>query len=458
VNLADALKLELRFNGAAVNTTMVRTIHLVRQVVTDRSRQLMGMLDREFGQEVLSAQYSKLRLLLNSCKGKSETFEWVLEAMISGLRRKEITPEDLNTVNLSKPRNGAPSFVSICSAQQLLINHMQQVAAAVQSVDAKMADELHKKVVSKMGSPLLYNEAFPLPKAEQQVEVVDDADAPAAALTRGSGGEVTELETPDLIAQLMHDSPRGTIMFAEVMKKVYDGTYDDCINKLAAHASPQSVVTDQEASVLGAFAKDVGEVLRALHTSGEVVSSDSTAAPPQATLRQLVRQKSDDGDVDQAAASAERGEVWRKAVAQRKKLVALTLVQSQPRTEQALRDAEKKGTTSLQHASKLEKSSVAVGSCDTTKVTLYLMSGDLHSQRGPTPWLIAGEPDEKFLIPTAKFLASQRGQGVATLAVDGCQRKVRKILDDELGGVTGTAEVFFVYKAAWNTWSKKNIS
>ena len=119
---------------------------------------------------------------------------------------------------------------------------------------------------------------------------------------------------------------KSGILLAEVLKKIFEGDdYKDANTAVATAENPTSVLHAMDEQTLGVFAKDITERLRALHASDSVVSMSSEAAAPKATLRELVCSTSDGDDREQAA--AERQDVWKRAVANRKKLVSLVQVQ-----------------------------------------------------------------------------------------------------------------------------------
>ena len=218
----------------------------------------------------------------------------------------------------------------------------------------------------------------------------------------------------------------------------------------------------------GAFAKDLGDAMRALHAAGSVVTIESVV--PMASLRELVRRVSDpDGDlankVDPVAAQCERDDVWKRAVVQRKKFVTFSVV-SNPRAENAYRDAEKKGLAVLQAAQDKvssggdqatgRSSTGGPSSCLADEFKGYFVSADLlQPQKASAPWVMAGDPDEKLLSEAAKIVVSNRSNCVV-LAFDGCQRKARKVLEEAVWRSGGQAiEIFIVYSAAWSAWAKR---
>ena len=70
--------------------------------------------------------------------------------------------------------------------------------------------------------------------------------------------------------------------------------------------------------------RDLNEMMRVIHIAESVVGTDASKGPPKASLRELVRH--DSALEDREAAENERADVWRRAQAQRKKLVTLGLI------------------------------------------------------------------------------------------------------------------------------------
>lgn len=58
----------LIFNGLSVNATMLRTMISLHTAFKKEHRVLLQQIDCEYGREMLSMSYNKLRLLLQQCK------------------------------------------------------------------------------------------------------------------------------------------------------------------------------------------------------------------------------------------------------------------------------------------------------------------------------------------------------------------------------------------------------
>jgi hypothetical protein len=197
-----------------------------------------------------------------------------------------------------------------------------------------------------------------------------------------------------------------------------------------------------DADQLKPFAKDVTELMRALHTPETVVSLDAGAGAPKATLRDLARHASDGGD-DEAAA-AERQDVWNRAVSQRKKLVTLTVVKN-IRARASYMEALSKCSGVAAFRGKVGES-----------LRVFVLSCVLLNQKGKQPWLDASLPDEKVFEEMCGFLTTHaHGPWDVVMVWDGCHRKCRRGLEDTVGKLTPCAEVFMVYASSWNGWIKK---
>ena len=427
LNLTDLVQRDIRFNGGLINATMINVIKSLQPMLQSKDVvEKLTQLDRQHGQDVLSGSYNKLKLLLAHLKGDTAMFAWVLESMITALNRKEVTANNFLLQSYQKTRNGSPNFVQMSMATRMMVEHLVALANGVATVDSDLACLLKDKVLSKLRSPSLYNEAFPI------------ADMPDAV--EGSGVEASEHDT--LMETLNAGSPRSAILLAELLQNVYQGSFQEAAVNIANHDNPSQLFHSMDADALKTFAKSVSELMRALHASETVVSLDAGAGAPKATLRDLARQASDGGD-DEAAA-AERQDVWNRAVAQRKKLVTLALVKN-TRLRASYLEAFNKCSGVAAFRGKVGESH-----------RVFVLSCDLLNQKGKQPWLEASCPDEKVFDEMCGFLTTHaRGPCDVVMAWDGCHRKCRRSLEDTVGKQTPCAEVFMVYASSWNGWIKK---
>jgi hypothetical protein len=310
--------LDLKFNGGSLNLTMHKTLMAISTVMSPELKNLVARLDRQFGLEVFSGSYNKIRLMILACsKGDiAACFLWNVEFLFVSLVRGDATPADFKTEIFSKSRSGAPSWVQSVCTTRLVVKHIQTIISKLEVVDPKLAKDLQEKIMDKMSSPLQFNTA--VPRSGCSGVGVEDED-----VDEDAGDEFGEEN--EFMESLKSCLPRGGLLMAEILKKLYDGSHDGSIAKLVAHNSAEVALNELEDEAMGELGKDLKDMMRALQAS-EVVTS-STNGLPQQSIRELVRNNSD-GGIESEEAVHERQEVWKKAVAQRKKFVTFGLVKT----------------------------------------------------------------------------------------------------------------------------------
>jgi hypothetical protein len=325
------VSLDLRFNGGALNQTMFKTLTSVKCVMTPELKAMLAKLDRQFGMDVLSGSYNKIRLMVNTCikYNTAESFLWTVQFLYVSLARGDAAISDFKTEIFSKGKDGSPSWVHECCAQRIVVQHIQSIVSSIFKVDAKLGNDLQEKVVDKMISPLKFHESFSGGSRRSGVQADGSANE----------AEVEDDAVPDdgdvFMEALKSSLPRGGILMAEILRKLYDGSHDVAIGVLAAEANAEAALNSLGDS-LGDLGKDLKEMMRALNAS-EVVTGLGGGVP-EPSLRELVRRSSGEGGAgNDAEAAVERAEVWKKAVGQRKKFVTFGLVK-QPRTVVGFQD------------------------------------------------------------------------------------------------------------------------
>ena len=84
---------------------------------------------------------------------------------------------------------------------------------------------------------------------------------------------------------------------------------------------------------------------------------------------------------------------------------------------------------------------------------VFVLSADLISDAGDSPWLTKATPDAKKLEAGVEFLKMQRsGAANVLLGFDGCCRETRV----ELNKLPNAQEMFIVYSSSWNSWSNRH--
>ena len=380
--------------------------------------------------EVLTASYNKLKLLMQAVKNNTEVGSWVLATMIVALRRHEVAPSDFTVECYSKGR-AQPSFIQIACANRVIVCHCMSLVESVAQIDAPLAAKL-KAVVDDLENPFQYHEKFPI----TGVAEVDGDDEEKQDETLD--GE----SNPDYLQKLQDaSSPVPVVLFAELLHKVYQGTYDEDVRLLAESQTPEQLLSAQ--TELKQLGTDLKELATSLAASENVMGIGASTTAPKPTLRELVRRTSEGNDPE--AAAIERQDLWKRAVAQRKKMAVLHKVENMKKKESynaifekfpaSVKDFE--GKTGVEHR-------------------VFVLSCDLLNQKGPTPWLTASPPDDTVLDSVLEFLREVGCKSNDVLMVwDGCQRKARRSLEDSIGSMPAAAEVFITYTTSWNAWVKK---
>ena len=425
---------DIRHQGGLINVTMVQTIKHIQNTFLHSPECMARLqkLDRIHGQDVLTASYNKIKLFLSTVKNDASTSQWVLDQMLTALDRKEVSKGDFLLDAYKKPRNGAANFVQMAMATKLMTEHCISIIDGLSAVDAELSQKLRDNVTSNLCNPALYNTNFPVDAGEAE-------DVEPGSDDEGSGVQESK---DDFLDKVTSTCPRVGTVLAELMRKIYDGDYNEAVTAIALSDQPLQLLHAMDEQTLGAYAKDMAELLKSLHANDSVVGLSSTVAAPKASLRELVRATSDGGDKEQAA--AERQDVWKRAVANRKKLVTLVQVKS-PRQRASYLEALNKFSAFSSFRGEVAKSH-----------RVFVISCDLLNQKGKQPWTNSSSPDEKTFEEMLAFLTHHgRADCDVIMAWDGCLRKSRRTLEDSIGQLPSSAEVFIVYGNSWNGWIKK---
>ena len=429
----DALKKAgIRFNGSNVSLTMLKAVNHVRNL-SPEAHKIISVIDRKFGFEVLSGNYNKMLRLMQGTHSKvakqDDLILWSLQSMYVLLKRGECTQNDFKVDQFIKTKDGSPSWIAQCLVQRSFMEHIHSVVDGMSAVDPTLADKLNDEVLSKFANPMMYDSTFPMQDKDCTME---DTQVPEGDESRDVGGS-------EYMQQLQEKLPKAGPLLAEVCKKCYDGTYDELYQHFAVEeASVLQQALQIQSADRGKFGQDLDELLKALNTAQAVVGTSGGSAPTP-SLRDLVRQKSDpSGSAEDV--KVQREQVWKKAVVQRQKLVKLRLVMN-PKSPAAYADSFRTaGETQDWKATKKHEHRV------------FVLSADLISDAGDSPWVTKAAPDAKKLEAGVEFLKMQRsGAGNVLLGFDGCCRESR----EEFNKLPEAQEMFIVYSSSWNSWSNR---
>ena len=438
LQLSALQQMGLRFSGSLVNATMLKTIESLEKLMTPRARSMILELDRCFGRDVLSGVYSKVRLLVQGCMAVknvdgASAFVWCIESMLIILLRKEAAVDAFPCSVFSK-QNGTPSWITMAIAQYSVVLHLTNMVTHMQQEHPALGKALQEGIIDLLASPTSYNEAFPSTEEEGEVEDVVDEGT----------GTVAESFIDSL---RQRDLPRVAIMMAEFLQKLHSGEFEDGITFLANASDHEEILSAADVSNLGNLGKEMLEVFKAIEHNEAVIGASGSLGAPKESLRELCRKGSDTNAEDRAA---ERADVWKRCVQQRKKLVTLGIAKSAGdspyeqvynseigRKASVLRSLDK-GTS---NGPRGDQSSIG------GKNRCFVLSCDLMVQKGTEPWLTPSVPDQAKLDAAMKFILSKKSKNDIVLAFDGTMRECRRALDDEF---IGSEELFVMYDKAPN--------
>ena len=432
LTVQDFAKDGIRFNGSLVNVTMIRTVQALHPLLNDEVMGLFLELSKRYGQDLVSGSYGKLRLLVMGVKGSGDVEDvgvllvWALEALLVQLLREEAKASDFTQDTFSKSKDGTPSWIQMSLGQRLCMQQLLNIVRSLQSQDAALADQIEKQAIAPLASPKLYHKVFPVSSPSAETEILDE-DTPE------------EKASIDFIAKISQSLPRAGVLCGEFMKKLYEGGYDETIEKLLKENILETSLKTLDYEAMGDMGKSMQEIIKVAHLASDVTGT--SAGPPKASLRELVRRHSESGDHDHEAARMERADVWKRAVTHRKKLITLGTIKDHKKMQNYVEAFRKSG------AAKAFKGVIKESH------RLFTMSADLMNQTEKQPWLVQSQPDAKHFTACVDFLKAQRDPGDMIAGFDGCcGSKVRRDLEDALNELPSTVEIFLVFDRSWNEW------
>ena len=363
---------------------------------------------------------------------------WCLLSMATTLGRKEANAADFTVEMFTNKRDGTPSWVTTALMMRATVLHLHTLVDNVAKVDEPLSEKLRACVLEFFSNPRVYDEKFPSTTPADE----DDAEKDDAEIDL-EGGEAEENAIDTYMEDLRSSMPVAAVNLADVLRKLYDGGYEDSMSLLSQQKEPGTfLAVEADDKNLGQLGKDLKDLMRSLHAAESVISGKSGA--PAAGLRELTRRVSDGADATQAA--DERNQVWQRATTQRKKLVSFGIV--------------KDPTKATSYAEIFKKAGVARAFKGVLNEShrLFVFSADLQTETGGTPWSTQCEVIKPRLAAALEFMCSQRDVADVKVCFDGCNRPARSEIESTMMELPGAAEIFVVYDKPPNTWvTRKNV-
>ena len=107
-DLKALMKAQVQYNGGLINAAMLKVMDQLKKIDSDEVSRLFRQLDREFGHEVLTGSYNKLKLFCTAAKN-ADGAAWILMSQLVALRRKEVTVNDFPLTAYTKKLGKKPT-------------------------------------------------------------------------------------------------------------------------------------------------------------------------------------------------------------------------------------------------------------------------------------------------------------------------------------------------------------
>lgn len=298
--------------------------------------------------------------------------------------------------------------------------------------DADLQAKFETFIFPKLKCPRV---AWELLKDEASNVVAEDDEAGAAGGEDQAAGQIA-----GPLQQLQEGLSKVGQLLTEVLYGIYAGTFDQDMKTMAAssstvgalmQASPGPDAKNKDSAPGGAFGEKIREVMRLLAHASRGIEPGSENAAPKMGVRSLVRQASDPDSMDTALAQEERDNVWRQAVAVRKRHVSLSVATAA--TADAYRTAFNACGPVHRFTGVLNESH-----------RLFVASADLVRDSDNEPWHNVGAPPAQDWAEMMKFLNSRDGPRDFVLSFDGRVRSCRREAEDGIKHAS-KAELWITY-------------
>ena len=132
------------------------------------------------------------------------------------------------------------------------------LADNVAKVDMTLANKIREHVFDKMSSPKLYDQCFPKRDNDKEVEEEEMKvdETPEENVDRATPGETFMSELAGIL-------PRAGVLFAEILRKLFDNTYEKAVNALASENDMAAKIMSGDE--LQDLTRDLNEMMRAIH-------------------------------------------------------------------------------------------------------------------------------------------------------------------------------------------------
>ena len=352
-----------------------------------------------------------------------EVFGFVLEMLQTTLRDPDNDVDaKFFTREVLEGKGKTPGWVQMTMCKYPVARQVLTLVANVPNT-SNTVQVSKESLMNALGSPRKYSDAFHRP-SQELAEIVD---ADATPVADGLSFEPSDLDMEQLTAAM----PKCFAKFAEILKGLYAGQYDEEMTALAGEKSPKDTTMD-DAALSGVSPKLQQALREALRLMSTHTNQFTACDGPQevVSVRSLKRDASNPDDAEVAAAGKERALLWERARDQRRKYVALSHLHAPTRTKiEAAVAKVPKGRDRSTHR-------------------LFVWSADLVTESNATPWKEASPAKTSGSDAVLDFMSKLAGPGDFGICFDGRMRSERSGLEKKLvAGGKSTEELFVLYAA-----------
>ncbi len=421
-------QLKLRFAGMTINKAMVAAMEKLNDPskVNAKSLDVLRLIETEFGREVVTSGYVKLKKLIEICEKEAslcresigDAVTWSLEYLYCTLALGSLKPSKVSQEMLESGSSDRQVGIVLRSlAYQEIVTNV--IPSWVDDLPAKPEyDALKtslKKILADFGDFMRIHERF------AGTQRADPSDVEVLVLNRpnelpdaaAQAGEGQEVETP-MEAYLKTLGNQVEIQLAETLYELMSGQLDTQIEVLISKRPDGGSLSQMSWCGSSSQIDSLKELERQLCLHKSCIDAGSADAKPPATgARTLKRLRSEAEDEDESSATdKERSELWVKVQKDRRKYIKVTHFQ---------------GELSLDVKFHLQQSvdGLSAGSAH----RLVSLAADASWECEDKPWAAVPEWRDELGTITTNMLQHKTGVDVV-IAHDGRSRTVRRELED----------------------------
>lgn len=436
----DAFKqLGMRYNGAAVNKTMLQAAGLVLTRLSPKCVTVLCDIEFSQGREVLTGAYNKIMRVLQQVEKMGADLDGGAPAVvlffIQAMQREFLRDPKAARAFTTDSIQGQ---VATVLARKWVRDECDVLASDLAKLDKPPAvcGEF-ERVLQWFADYDAFNEAFPLTAAGQAAPP-GEADEAAGEAADQHQEEGEDDDAPDALETKKQTLSKHGGQLLELCYALYSGLGDKTLRELVGKEGSLrrlSKLLEEGGGIIG----DHFRALKAAMASHKkIIAVESSAAPPPVTTRELKRwtsEASEGGGETRAQLEADRQDCWRRAQALRRKEASVFSWAYDTGSAGLDRILSKPGAVK-DFTGKQKESHRA-----------FVFSADLADETAAEPWrelseTSADSPQAEAMI---SWMLAQRGPFDVLVFADGRSRRARRVLEEALKDRAHVVEFWVIF-------------